>query len=143
MYQSPEFNTIPWAPLKKPLDQCKVALVTTGGVHLKTDVPFNMEDTNGDPTYRIIPSATKPRELITTHDYYDHRDADRDINLVFPIEILQTCLQEGLLGEAADSYYSFMGHVKGTHLRTLIKTSGEVAARMKHEEVDVAVLVPS
>ncbi|NOZ04174.1 MAG: hypothetical protein GXO92_06155 [FCB group bacterium] len=143
-YQALEFNTIPWTPLAKPLSQCRIALLTTGGVHLKTDIPFNMDDTNGDPTYRIIPSATKPCELMTTHDYYDHRDADRDINLVFPIEILQACVQEGLVGESADSFYSFMGHVKGPHLRTLIKkTSREVAARMKQEGVDVAVLVPS
>lgn len=144
MYQALEFDTVPWTPLAKPVNQCKVALLTTGGVHLKTDIRFNMEDTNGDPTYRIIPSITKPHELMVTHDYYDHRDADRDINLVFPIEIVQMCRQEDILGEPADNFYSFMGHVRGSHLRTLIKiTSKEVAGRMKREGVNIAILVPS
>ena len=143
-YQTLEFDTVPWAPLTKPLNQCKAALVTTGGVHLKTDIRFNMNDTNGDPTYRIIPSLTTPNESIVTHDYYDHRDADRDINLVLPIEIIRRCRQQGVLGELAESFYSFMGHVKGPHLRTLIKrTAKEVAEKMRQEGVDIAVLVPS
>ncbi len=54
-----ESDTIPWTPLKQPLSQCKVALLTTGGVHLKTDPPFNMEDKEGDPTYR------KSQELLS------------------------------------------------------------------------------
>jgi D-proline reductase (dithiol) PrdB len=31
-----EFSGSPWTPLLKELRDCRVALVTTGGVHLKT-----------------------------------------------------------------------------------------------------------
>src|SRR5215475_10564880 len=38
---------IAWAPLRKPLSDSKVVLVTTGGVHLQSDPPFHL---NGDFT---------------------------------------------------------------------------------------------
>jgi D-proline reductase (dithiol) PrdB len=34
----------PWAPLSKPLRECRVALATTAGVHLRSQIAFNMED---------------------------------------------------------------------------------------------------
>ncbi len=82
-------DTIPWTPISKSLSECKIALLTTGGVHLKDDLPFNMEDKDGDPSFRRIPSSIDPSDLTITHDYYNHSDADKDINLVFPIEILR------------------------------------------------------
>jgi len=50
---------IPWAPLRKPISESTVALISTGGVHLRSDRPFNV---NGDTTYRIIPKETAPSE---------------------------------------------------------------------------------
>src|SRR4051794_5152453 len=38
---------IPWTPLNKPLAECTVVLVSTGGVHLHHDRPFKVD---GDPT---------------------------------------------------------------------------------------------
>ncbi|MFH1625477.1 MAG: glycine/sarcosine/betaine reductase selenoprotein B family protein [Pseudomonadota bacterium] len=143
-FQPLESSSIPWTPVTKPLDKCKVALLTTGGVHLRTDSPFNMDDKDGDPSYRKIPSTATPDQLTITHDYYDHRDADRDINLVFPIDILRKCQQEGLLGKSADFFYSFMGHIDGPHLKTLLdRTAKEVAVEMKEGGVEVAILVPA
>ncbi len=62
-------ETIPWTPLSKPISECKIALITTGGVHLKNDLPFNMEDKDGDSSFRRIPSSIDPRDLTITHDY--------------------------------------------------------------------------
>ena len=143
-FQAVASDGIPWTPLQKPLNQCKIAILTTGGVHLKEDQPFDMKDKHGDPTYRKIPSKTTQDQLSITHDYYDHSDADQDINLVFPIEILKECLEEGILGSSAEIFYSFMGHIEEPHLETLInKTSKEVAKALARQNVDIAVLVPA
>jgi len=139
-----ESTEIPWTPLSKPLSECKIALLTTGGVHLKDDVPFDMEDEDGDSSYRKIPSDTLPDDLMITHDYYDHRDADQDINLVLPVEPLETLQEQKLLGESATFFYSFMGHIAGPHLNTLVtQTAKEVAQSLKHDNVDIAFLVPA
>src|SRR3954453_3007398 len=46
---------IPFARPRKPLAQARVALLTTAGVHLRTQMLFNMENPDGDATYREIP----------------------------------------------------------------------------------------
>ena len=137
-------DTIPWTPLQKPLSLCKIALLTTGGVHLKNDHPFDMEDKDGDPTYRKIPSTVTQKDITITHDYYNHKDADQDINLVFPIGILRDAQQQGLVGEFAEFFYSFMGHISKHHIKTLVEqTAKDVAQQLMQEKVDVAFLVPA
>ena len=78
-YQGVTSEDIPWTPLNKPLTQCRVGLVTTGGLHLRRDLPFDMNDPDGDPTFRKVPCDAEASELVITHDYYDHRDADHDL----------------------------------------------------------------
>ena len=135
---------IPWAEPGKPLKEAVLALVTTGGVHLTTQEPFGMSDPNGDPTFREVP-VDAPRDSITiTHDYYDHRDAERDLNLVFPVERLRELVEAGALGGLHGTVYSFMGHIDGPHLETLQKESApEVARRLADAKVDYALLVPA
>ncbi|MBF0287678.1 MAG: hypothetical protein HQM14_07650 [SAR324 cluster bacterium] len=143
-FKTVESERIPWVPLSKPLAQCKVALITTGGVHLRTDYPFDMEDTSGDPSYRKIPSNISPSELMITHDYYNHQDADQDINLVFPIDVLRQYQQKNRIGPSTEFFYGFMGHIEEPHLSTLIEhTAKEVTAQLKEQEADIVFLVPA
>lgn len=138
-----EIEGLPWAPVKKELKASKVALVTTAGVHLKDQTPFNMHDSQGDPTYRKIPSAA-PRDSYTiTHDYYDHTDADKDLNIVFPIDRLREMKEAGIIGSVAETNFGFMGHIDGPHIDTLVKkTAPEVAKKLRKEGVDVVLLTP-
>ena len=139
-----KFDTTPWTPLVQPLSECKIVLLTTGGAHLRTDLPFNMADKNGDPSYRKIPSTAGQEDIMITHDYYDHRDADQDINLIFPIAAIREHQKNGIIGESADFFYSFMGHTDGPHLDTIVqKTAKEVAQQLRQQKVDIALLVPA
>lgn len=134
---------IPWTPLTKPIKDCKIAIVTTAGVHLKNQKPFDMKDTNGDPTYRDIPLNTSKEQLIITHDYYDHRDADKDINIVFPIDRLKELKDAGEIGGIAEINYGFMGHIDGGHIYTLInETAPGVAEKLRTQNVDAVLLTP-
>ena len=134
---------IPWTEPAKPLAVSRVALVTTAGVHPKDQAPFDMLDRDGDPSYRRIDRSQPLGELIITHDYYDHADADRDINIVFPIQRLAEFESEGLIGQLARFHYGFMGHITGRHVDTLVGQSApEVARRLKEDLVDVALLTP-
>ncbi len=143
-YQALEFDQIPWTELKKPLSQCKVSFVTTGGLHKKSDEPFNMQDPDGDPQYRAFPNDIKQQSLQITHDYFDHKDADKDINILLPFDSLHKLVKKGRIGSLAKSFYSFMGHIQGHHLETLQqRTAVEIANKLKEEGVDVVVLAPA
>ena len=102
-----------------------------------------MDDPKGDPTFRAI-DITKPlTDLMITHDYYDHSDADKDINIIFPVERLREFEKEGVIGRLSDLHYSFMGHILSPHINTLMKiTAPEVAKKLKTDRVDIVLLTP-
>ena len=134
----------PWTPLSKDPKECRIALVTTAGVHLRSQTPFDMEDKEGDPTFRVIPSQTPPEDLTITHNYYDHLDADQDINVVFPLQSLDELEAEGLVGGTAPRHFSFMGHIAGRQIETLVNQTGpEVARMLKEEGADAVFLTPA
>lgn len=128
---------IPWAPLRKPLADSTVAVITTGGVHLKTDRPFNL---NGDPTFRVIPKDAAPSDLAISHQAYDRTDALMDLNLVFPLERVRELAAEGVIGGVAAEHYGFglMGSAKRQ-----IPAMKEAARRMRQSGVNLALLVPA
>jgi len=135
------FPDVPWVPLARPGREVTVAMVTTAGVHLRTDLPFAMSDRAGDPSFREIPSGAHGPDLMVTHDYYDHRDADRDVNVVFPIDRLREMEKDGEIGGLAPVFYSFMGHITGPHLPELQeRTSKEVARRLAAAGVGLVLL---
>lgn len=139
-----EFSDTPWTQLTKPANRCRLALVTTGGVHLEGQRPFDMMDPIGDPTFREIPANTSPRDLRITHDYYDHTDADRDINVVFPLEHVRELYNLGEIGAVNHRHFSFMGHIKSSHVATLLSDSApRVASALKADRVDIAILTPA
>lgn len=135
---------VPWAPLIHPLHRCRATLITTGGVHLSTDQPFDMANPLGDSTFREIPVSTRIENLVITHDYYDHRDADRDPNVVFPLERFRELASSGRLGGLTPTHWSFMGHITG-HLVDELETRRIPAliAKLKHEQPDFAFLTPA
>jgi D-proline reductase (dithiol) PrdB len=142
-YEPWRSTDIPWTPVTRALAVSTVAVVTTAGVHHREQEPFDMKDCDGDPSFRVIDFRKPLSSLMITHDYYDHTDADKDINVVFPIEPLKEFEQEGRIGRVADLHYSFMGHIVGRHIPTLItKTATEVAGRLKEEHVDSVLLAP-
>jgi D-proline reductase (dithiol) PrdB len=141
--ESIQFEDIPWTPVPGPLSELKMSLVTTAGVHLKSDTPFDMVDKTGDPTLRVIPASTAVADIMITHDYYDHKDADNDINIVFPIERLKEYVTEGRIGSLSDKFYGFMGHIIEGHIDTFINEEvPKVSKMMKEDGVDVALLLP-
>lgn len=128
---------VPWTPLRNPLSESTVVLISTGGVHLRSDHPFNL---NGDPTFRVIPKGAQSADLAISHQAYDRTDALKDINLVFPIERLRELEAEHVIGRLAEEHYGFglMPSAKG-----LIPAIKEVARRISESGVDLALLVPA
>ncbi|MFQ5735240.1 MAG: glycine/sarcosine/betaine reductase selenoprotein B family protein [Thermodesulfobacteriota bacterium] len=138
-----EVEGVPWMPFAGDLSGCMVALVTTAGVHLRSQEPFDMEDPNGDPSFRELPSGAPRGDYTITHDYYDHTDADKDLNIVYPIDRLKEMEQAGAIGSLAPVNFGFMGHVDGPYIETLIrKTAPEVASRLREEGAGAVLLTP-
>jgi len=132
-------NGLPFVRPKKPLHECRLALVTTGGVHLPEDASFDIDDPAGDASYREIP--TNAEELTWTHAYYRPEEAS-DLDSVFPLWTLRELVAEGVVGELNRRHFSFMGAIHDT-APLAEETVPEVARKLMGDGVDVALLTPS
>jgi D-proline reductase (dithiol) PrdB len=47
---------------------------------------------------------------MVTHHHYDHADADQDINVVFPIDVLRDLQAAGFIGAIAKKHVGYMGY---------------------------------
>lgn len=135
-------DDIPWTPMRKRLSDCRVALISTGGFHLKNDPPFDADNPYGDPTYRVIPPAATRDDLGIAHTHYDHKYVNEDLNVAFPLAIFRQLEQEGIIGRLAENNYSFMGYLPVTD-RLVNSTAPEVAGRLVADEADAVLLVPT
>jgi D-proline reductase (dithiol) PrdB len=138
---------IPWTPPAKPLSESTVALLSTGGIALKTDRPFDQEGERrnpwwGDPSYRVIPKTAKSEDIRVYHMHIDPRLGERDLNCLLPIERLEELAEMGKVGRAAQSHYSFMGYLLDPR-EFLEKSIPAIIEHLRAEVVDVVVLVPA
>ena len=124
---------------EKPLSEMRLALVTTGGVHLPDDERFDIDDPLGDCSYREIPVDAE--SLTWTHAYY-RPDEDTDLDAVFPLWSVRRLVQEGVIRELNHRHFSFMGAI---HDQTPLveNTAPEVAGKLLDDGVDAVLLTPS
>ncbi len=124
-----------WTPLKKPLNECRVAFITAGGIHNKNQKPYH---TAGDWTYREIPSDTPSSELMVTHGGFDNSDINKDVNAMFPIDRLHELVDEGYIGGLVPTFFGFMGG-GGNVEKFREETGPEIARRLKEEGTDIVI----
>ena len=144
MFPCIEHDDTPWTPMAKPLSESRLALVTTAGLHLRTDKPFISGHKKGDTSFRVIPRSAGAADIIQSHTSlgFDHTGIYRDINVTFPIDRLPELIDQKKIGSLSDNYYSFMGAL--TDVTGIIEESGpEVARRLKDEGVEVVLLTPT
>ena len=98
----------PWAPLAKPLSECIVGLIASGGIYQVGQVAFTHKD---DVTHREIPTDLDLEDLRVTHFAFDQTDARRDPNVIFPIEPLRSLAAEGFIGGLTSHGLTFMGGI--------------------------------
>jgi D-proline reductase (dithiol) PrdB len=130
------FDARPWVR-PPPLVQCRIAIVTTAGVHRKGDRPFGP----GATDYRIIPGDTKATDLVMSHQSvnFDRTGFQEDHNVAFPIDRLNELARRKVIASVANLHYSFMG---ATQIRQLEAKAKELAQLLKDDRVDAVLLTP-
>ncbi len=133
-------SKIPFVRPEKPLYECRLALVTTGGVHLPEDARFDIDDPAGDCSYREVPGGADA--LTWTHKYYAPERGGEDLDSIFPLWTLRALEAEGALGELNHRHFSFMGAIHEP-LPLVERTAPEVARKLADDRVDAVLLTPS
>ena len=101
---------VPFTPFDKDLSKATISIVTAAGVHRKDQDAFNIADELGDLSYRLMDEVVQTEDLMVTHHHYNHEDADEDINVVFPMDIMRELVDEGFIGGIAKKHIGYMGY---------------------------------
>ena len=119
------------------LARARVALISTAGLHRRSDRPFGV----GETGYRLIPGDVQANDLVMSHisTNFDRTGYQLDLNVVFPLDRLRDLKKEGFIGDIAGYHYSFMG---ATPPEQMEEEARGLAAVMKKDGVDAALLVP-
>lgn len=136
-------DPVPWAPLHKPLKDSRLTLVSSAGLVLPGQDPFDESIRGGDYSFREIPSDTDVSILIDTHrsDLYDHAGLRQDPNLAFPLDRLRELVQSGRIGSLNRRQLSYMGSITAPG-RLIKKTAPRDLHALVEDDVDAALLVP-
>jgi D-proline reductase (dithiol) PrdB len=133
------------APLHTPsklLSQCTVSLLTSGGVSHCSMPAFN-PDARNDHRLDSIDKSADAADFQIHDSYYDHTDADTDINCIFPIDRLRDMADSGEIGGVSARLWSgFMGRIYNRSKIT-DESGPAFADALMEDNVDILVAAPS
>jgi D-proline reductase (dithiol) PrdB len=141
-YQWTINDTAPLHQLAKPLRRCRVTMLTSGGISLCSLPGFDPMARN-DHRLDAIPVEARSSDFQIHDAYYDHSDAERDINCQFPIDRLRELVDAGEIGSLAPRFWSgFMGRIYNRS-RVIDESAPAFAAELARDEVDLLIAVPA
>ena len=145
--EAPYGAEIPWAAVSKPLGASRVALLSTAGISMKDDEPFDMDferanPTKGDSSWRRLRQDARTETIEANHLHIDTGYIERDLNVALPLDRLRALVACGEVGAMAPSHYSIMGFQGNDPSRLVSESAPEIARAMQEEEVDLALLAP-
>jgi D-proline reductase (dithiol) PrdB len=141
------YRSVDWSPgarLVKPLNAVRLAMVSTAGLHLPDQAPFDPAIKGGDASFRELANDVEVRQLRIVHrsSAFDQTGALKDRNLVFPLDRLRELVARGEVGSLNHRHFSFMGSITAPG-RLISATAPRVAAELGNDRVDAAFLVPA
>ncbi len=144
-YVFAHYADVPFTPLKKPLAQSRVAVVTTAA-------PFRPDAGDQGPRapynsaakfYAVYSGDTaRDHDLRISHIAIDraHTTAE-DPGAYFPLPALREAARRGRIGSLAPRFHG--APTNRSHRTTLEVDAPEIVARCKADEADAALLVPN
>jgi D-proline reductase (dithiol) PrdB len=142
-YRWAHYAEVPFQPLKKPLAECRIALITTaapyqpGKGNQGPGAPYNA----AAKFYSVYSGDTAvDHDLRISHVAIDrvHTTAE-DSNTWFPLPQLRSCAAAGLIGEVAPRFHG--APTNRSHRATIEQDCPELLARCRADDADAAILV--
>lgn len=141
-YQWTVNETAPLHRLDKPLNECNISLLVSGGVST-CSMPAFTPDARNDHRLDDIDKEVDTGDFQIHDSYYDHTDAESDINCIFPVDRLRELSATGVIGGVADRLWSgFMGRIYNRS-KVIEESAPAFAEALHKDEVDILIASPS
>ena len=129
----------PWAPLRKPLNELKLGMLSTSGAYIAGQLAYHYKD---DTSIREIASDTPVEQFRFSHITENYLvEARRDPDCIVPLTALRRLVREGVIGQLAESVLSCMGGIYSQR-RARQELIPAVATAFAAQDVDAVLLVP-
>jgi glycine/betaine/sarcosine/D-proline reductase family selenoprotein B len=144
-YRWAHYADVPFAPLKKPLAECRIGLITTAAPYQpgKGDQGPGAAYNGGAKFYRVYSGDTAvDHDLRISHIGYDriHTTAE-DSGTWFPLPALRRLAAAGRIGAVAPRFHG--APTNRSHRTTLDQDGPELLARVREDGCDAVILVPN
>jgi D-proline reductase (dithiol) PrdB len=127
-----------WCPLKKPVSESRVALLSSAALRLAFQEPFVPRE---DLSYRRVASDPAAGDIVIDHHSGIGRVPKEDPEIVFPRTALTNLEDKRIVGALSPFHLSFMGGVR-RHRDIEDDLAPALAQELEQAEVDLALLVP-
>ena len=136
-------DLVPWTPLKKPLKNSRLLLVTTAGFTTPSQTPFDDFFLSSNTSIREIPDDVDVSNLIENHrsDAFDHTGIRQDPNLAFPLDRMRELSEDGRIGSLNYRHLSLMGSITAPG-RLIKKTITPIVPGLVEDRIDIALIIP-
>lgn len=143
----PEFDfttvaDVPFTAPAKPLASSRIALISTAGLHLDDQEPFDRVTPSGDSSFRRIRADDDLSRLRIGWDTGLTQPASQDLNAAFPLPLLRELEQSGEIGSVAPTHYTFSGSIPDPR-PLLDDTAPALARELQADAVDAVLIAPS
>ena len=141
-YQWAQYDEVPFTPLKKPLADSRVALISTSEIASRTWEDQRTPQEKGEiGNVYGVPTDTPVQDLYSrTHSYDMNATTLEDVNSYFPVTRLQELEAQGRIGSLAPTAYGVYNAY--SQKKTILTDAPEVLRGCREEGVDVALLTP-
>ena len=136
-YAFAQTEPTPWTPLRRELRHCKAAIVSTAGVRLKTQHSFG----RNSPDFREISVYSPPDEMAFDFTNYDPAEAEKDLNVLVPVDRLKDLVDRGALAGLNETFLSFFGPC--SDLAGLRSSAARAGEKLRGYGCDVVFVVPA
>jgi hypothetical protein len=134
-YTWTHYRDVPFAPLRKPLSECRVGLVTTAGI----------KDTVVDPG-QVLPRELYalavdpiPARMVTDHLFWDKKATHTDdIDSFLPLHRLAEAAETGRIGSVSPRFYGVPTDYSQN--RTIREDAPQILEWCREDEVDAVLL---
>jgi hypothetical protein len=129
-------TAVPFAPLKKPLAQCRIGLVTTAS---NMDLGSEVKGVMAGRAVYAAPSDPAPARLYTEHLFWD-KDATHtnDVESFLPLKCLNELAAAGRIGSVSPRFYG--APTDYSQGRTRLKDAPKILEWMQEDGVDAVLL---
>ena len=131
----------PPRPLRVPLSDATIALVTSAGLSGPGQPPMDGGSVEGDYTIRVLDVDTPAGEITISHTHFDTSIARADLNTVYPVDRLRELASQGVIAGLAPRAVSFMGYFTNV-FRVRDEVVPAIVSAVLATGADAALLVP-